>query len=94
MGKPAQEFINEQVLEKADLLIAIFWTRIGTPTSEHASGTVEEIEKHIDSEKTTMIYFSSQPVALDTTEATAVSSLHTGARGPCLSKTKPRYHTP
>ena len=65
MADTAQAVINSQVLEKCDLLIAIFWTRLGTPTGEFASGTVEEIERHLESGKPAMIYFSNAPVVPD-----------------------------
>jgi len=63
MGDRPQEIINKQVLKNADLLVGIFWTRIGTPTGKAVSGSVEEIEKHIDSGKPAMLYFSNKPVA-------------------------------
>lgn len=63
MGAHPQEIINRQVLEQCDLLVGVFWTRIGTATPDHESGTVEEIEKHIAAGKPTMLYFSSKPVA-------------------------------
>lgn len=75
MGDSAQNIINNQVLEKCDLLVGVFWTRIGTPTTDYASGTVEEIEKHMQSGKPTMLYFSSQPVAIDTVEAEQLEQL-------------------
>jgi hypothetical protein len=65
MGKSPQDIINKQVLEDADLLVGIFWTRIGTPTGRAISGTVEEIEEHINSGKPTMLYFSSKPIPPD-----------------------------
>lgn len=65
MGMPPQEIINKQILEKCDVLVGIFWTRIGTKTGEYASGTVEEIEKHIQQQKLTMIYFSNKPINPD-----------------------------
>ncbi len=65
MGARAQEFINKQVLENSDLLIGIFWTRIGSPTGESISGSVEEIEKHVESGKPAMLYFSNTPVRPD-----------------------------
>lgn len=65
MGNSPQSIINKQVLEKSDVLVGVFWTRLGTPTSEYQSGTVEEIEKHIKSGKLTMLYFSSKPVEPD-----------------------------
>lgn len=68
MGKSAQDTINSQVLDKCDLLVGVFWTRIGTTTGEYISGTVEEIEKHIEAGKPTMLYFSEQPARLDSVE--------------------------
>jgi hypothetical protein len=62
MGSRAQAILNEQILNKCDLLVGIFWTRIGTETGEYISGTVEEIEKHVASGKPAMLYFYSQPV--------------------------------
>lgn len=75
LGASAQEIINNQVLNKCDLLVGVFWTRIGTATTEYASGTVEEIEKHIESGKPAMLYFSSQPVALDTVDLEQLQKL-------------------
>lgn len=60
---PAQSVINRQVLENSDLLVGIFWTRIGTATEKFASGAVEELETHIAAGKPAMLYFSEAPVA-------------------------------
>jgi hypothetical protein len=68
MGDRAQAIINKQVLEECDLLVAVFWARLGSPTGEAASGTVEEINKHVSKSKPTMIYFSDAPVRLDSVE--------------------------
>jgi hypothetical protein len=62
MGDRPQAIINKQVLADCDLLIAVFWTRLGSPTGKAPSGTVEEIEEHITAGKPAMIYFSSAPV--------------------------------
>ena len=75
MDGTAQEIINKEVLADCDLLVAIFWTRIGTPTEEAESGTVEEIREHIKSGKPAMIYFSSEPVALDSVDNEQYSRL-------------------
>lgn len=69
MGKRPQEIINTQILDKCDLLVGVFWTRIGTSTEKYISGTVEEIEKHIDAGKPTMLYFSGQPAHLDSVDS-------------------------
>ncbi len=69
MGNRPQEIINNQVLKNADILIGIFWTRIGTPTGKAISGTVEEIEEHIKSGKPAMLYFSKQPAVPDSIDS-------------------------
>ncbi len=58
MGGRAQGILNKQILEDADLLIAIFWTRIGTPTGEAPGGSVEELKLHMAAGKPAMVYFS------------------------------------
>jgi hypothetical protein len=63
LGSRPQELINKRILAHCDLLVGIFWTRLGTPTGGAPSGTVEEIERHLEAGKPAMIYFSSAPVA-------------------------------
>ncbi|WP_426129602.1 hypothetical protein [Pseudomonas sp. DWP1b1] len=65
MGAQPQDIINKQVLHSCDLLVGIFWVRAGTPTTEFASGTIEEIERHIAAGRLAMLYFSSTPAAMD-----------------------------
>ena len=65
MGGRPQEIINKQILHGCDLLIGVFWTRIGTATGQFASGTVEEIEEHVKAGKPAMLYFSTSPVVPD-----------------------------
>lgn len=64
-GDRPQAIINKQILRDTDLLVAIFWTRLGTPTGAAASGTIEEIEEHIGAGRPAMLYFSAAPVLLD-----------------------------
>jgi len=59
----AQGVINEQLLEGSDIVIGIFGTRIGTPTAEFVSGSVEEIKRHVAAGKTAKVYFSDVPVS-------------------------------
>jgi hypothetical protein len=68
LGDRAQTLINDRVLKDCDLLVGIFWTRLGTPTGTSASGSVEEIEKHIAAGKPAMVYFSNTPVALNSVD--------------------------
>lgn len=62
LGVPAHTVINRQLLDDADIVIGIFGPRIGTPTEEYISGTVEEIKKHVAAGKTAKVYFSEVPI--------------------------------
>lgn len=78
MGDGPQGVINEQLLKRADLLVGIFWMRIGTPTGKVPSGTVQEIEEHIAANKQAMLYFSDRPIIaskIDTDQYEAVKKL-------------------
>ncbi len=57
-GKRPQEVINRQVVDHCDLLVGVFWTRIGSPTGLSDSGTIEEIERVASQGKPIMLYFS------------------------------------
>ncbi len=75
MAGPPQTILNRQILEEADILVGIFGTRIGTPTAEHVSGSVEEIKKHVGAGKTAMVYFSDVPVAPSSIDAAQYAAL-------------------
>lgn len=75
MGDRPQAIINKQILSDCDLLVGVFWTRIGTATGEYDSGTVEEIEEHIKADKPAMLYFSNSPVVPDSVDAEQYSRL-------------------
>lgn len=57
MGKHPQKILDKQVVEKSDLLICIFGTRLGTPTDTEISGSVEEIKEHRKTGKDVMVFF-------------------------------------
>jgi hypothetical protein len=57
-GRRPQEVINRQVVDHSDLLVGIFWTRVGSPTGAADSGTLEEIERVASLGKPVMLYFS------------------------------------
>lgn len=60
-GDRPQAIITRQ-LKTCDVLVAVFWARLGSPTGAADSGTVEEINEHVAAGKPAMIYFSSAPV--------------------------------
>ncbi len=69
MGDAPQKINDKRILANADLLVGMFWTRLGTPTASYASGAVEEIEEHLKLGKPAMLYFSSAPAPLDSVDA-------------------------
>jgi hypothetical protein len=62
MGDRPQALINKQVVHESDILVGIFRTRLGTPTGEAESGTVEEIKEFRKKGKPVLLYFSSAPI--------------------------------
>lgn len=75
VGGHPQALLNRQFVDNADLVIAIFWTKLGTPTETAPSGTVEEIERHRSSGKPVMLYFSSAPVVPDSIDPEQYAAL-------------------
>jgi hypothetical protein len=61
-GLRPQEAINRQLVQGCDILIGMFWTKIGTSTGVAESGTVEEIDQFVAMGKPTLLYFSSRPI--------------------------------
>ena len=57
------------------MLIGIFWTRLGTPTGRAKSGTVEEIQRHVNEGRPAMIYFCDAPASLQTVDQTQYAAL-------------------
>jgi len=53
-----QEVVNRAIVDSCDLLLGIFWTRIGSSTGLAESGTLEEISRVAKAGKPIMLYFS------------------------------------
>ena len=85
MGDNPQSIINKQILKDCDLLVGIFWTRVGTATDSYANGTIEEIEEHIKTVKPAMLYFSNSPVHPDSVDNNQYSQLQ-GFKKSCQSR--------
>ncbi|HEY3899908.1 MAG TPA: hypothetical protein VGM54_14915 [Chthoniobacter sp.] len=60
-GRRPQASVNKQAFDACDLVIAIFWSRFGTPTGKADSGTEEEIRRGIKMNKPVLVYFSDRP---------------------------------
>jgi len=61
-GDRPQAIINRQIVESGDILIGIFGYKVGTPTGEAQSGTIEEIEEFRRAGKYVALYFSTADV--------------------------------
>ena len=57
----AQSVINQQLVDKADIVIGIFYHRLGTSTPRAISGTAEEIDRSVRAGKQVHIYFAEVP---------------------------------
>ena len=62
-GVRPQSAINDQLVDRCDILVGMFWTKLGTSTGIAASGTVEEIDRFVSDGKPTMLYFSGRKVS-------------------------------
>ncbi len=69
LGDRPQGILNRQIVKSAHFLIGIFGGRLGTPTGEAPSGTIEEIEEIRKSGRHVSLYFSNAPVPRDVDRA-------------------------
>ncbi len=60
-GEP-QTVLNHQIVDDCDFAIALFWTRLGQPTSKYQSGSAEEIERLLNSNRQVMVFFNSSAI--------------------------------
>ena len=61
-GIRPQEALNRQLVSDCDILIGMFWTRLGSSTGVADSGTVEEVDKFVTAGRPALLYFSSRPI--------------------------------
>ncbi len=62
-GERPQAILNHQIVEEADLAVALFYDRLGTPTGEAESGTAEEIKALVEAGKSVAVLVNSAPRA-------------------------------
>ncbi|HJG37739.1 hypothetical protein [Enorma phocaeensis] len=60
-GAEPQQLLNRQIVDDADIVLAIFRERMGTPTQRFDSGTEEEIVLALEAHKPVHIYFWQPP---------------------------------
>ena len=62
-GVRPQGAVNAQIVQTCDILIGMFWTKLGTDTGVAESGTIEEINQFVEQQKPALLYFSDRPTA-------------------------------
>jgi len=65
LGSHPQTIIDKRLLRNSQILVAIFWSRLGSPTPEATSGTVGEIERFLSEKKPVLLYFCTKPIPPD-----------------------------
>ncbi|MDB5243959.1 MAG: hypothetical protein JWP57_4585 [Spirosoma sp.] len=66
LGGTGQEIINDQLVDKSDIVIALFDSRLGSATATAVSGTAEEIQRAHRAGKPVHVWFSDEPLPRDT----------------------------
>jgi hypothetical protein len=61
LGDHPQAIINGQLVDNADIVIALFGSRLGRATPDDVSGTAEEIRRAEQAGKPVHLYFSTAP---------------------------------
>jgi hypothetical protein len=74
-GERPQAIVNRQVVDYCDLVVGIFWTKIGTSTGNAQSGTVEEIERVAAAGKPVLLYYSAAKPDLEDIDPQQLSDL-------------------
>jgi hypothetical protein len=74
-GAHPQSILNDQIVDNADIVVAIFWTRIGRPTINGISGSVEEIQRKQSQRAPVLVYFSNQPASPTTVDPGQLAAL-------------------
>lgn len=83
-GNYPQDVINQQLNDEYDIFIALFWSKIGSPTDIAESGTIEEFNRAYNKYKADpnsvdiMIYFKDQaipPSKMDFVQLQKIQSL-------------------
>jgi hypothetical protein len=89
-GDEPQSILNRQLVDSSDVLIGVFWVRLGTRTASGRSGTVEEIERFAASGKPVLLYFCRKSPDLDlidTDQLKAVRDFEAECQGRALYDT-------
>jgi hypothetical protein len=82
-GEYPQAVINQQIGADYDIFIGILWSKVGTPTPQYPSGTLEEFQVAYDrwqkdqNSITLMIYFKDEPISPSQLDASQLAQIQT-----------------
>ncbi len=76
LGDRPQAIINRQGVDKSDVVVAVFGTKLGTPTGVDLSGTVEEINRAVKLGKPVHVYFYRGSVPAGEIDPAELQRLH------------------
>lgn len=65
LGGSGQSIIDSQLVNDADIVIALFDSRLGQATEDAVSGTAEEIQRAHEAGNPVHVYFSEEPLPRD-----------------------------
>lgn len=65
LGDHPQSLINAQGVDESDVVFALFGSRLGSPTPDAVSGTVEEVERAVEGGRPVHLYFSTAALPND-----------------------------
>jgi hypothetical protein len=74
-GSDPQDKLNRQLVEPSDILVAIFWSRLGAPTADAPSGTVSEINRFLKLGRPVLVYRWTKPLDMDSPDADQLGQL-------------------
>jgi hypothetical protein len=60
-----QSVINSQLVDESDIVVAVFYHRLGSPTARAVSGTAEEIKRSVAAGKFVHLYFAKKKLPYD-----------------------------
>ena len=89
---PAQDSINQQIVNDSDGLIAIFNARLGTPVHGYKCGTDEEINLMLNAHKHVSLLFNNKPI-VDLTKNDLIEQLTALIEYKNENNTKAYYRT-
>ena len=76
LGIHPQELLKEQILSSTDILLSVFWTRLGTPVCNSESGTEDEIKYMLENKKQVLLFFLEKPIKPSEIDQNQYQRLH------------------